>query len=449
MGVFGNKPILQPVIAGALTLITAIIGSLTVNSVLSVPYITDQQVYFSDRGNAAGDAGLTFASSTDQLTVGGAVSSTILRVNGGALGALAVRVGNETTGFFSNNNQTLAMIHNGNVAAQFGTAIATIGATVEPQTGNTLDLGTTLFRWRDIWLNGTARATNVSTTNLVASQGGITPNTNMGATTPARIQSSAIGTVPLALGNSNGAGFTGFEMYPQTGTVQGFIGYDNSNNSLRYNILTAAGYQTFLTNGTERLRVTNTDVSTTVPLLVTGATSTASFNALVQGNGQYQYGLRAQAGSIITTVGSNSVNSRGSIGTISPHNFELFTNSNVKWVIDTNGAFFPATNVFIGDVASTNKLLGLFVTSTQITTGTTGSQTINDKTLGCVNFAAAAGSLTVTTNQATAGAIIFLTVASNDATMKNARYTQTVGSFTIYPDAPPTAETKVCYQIWR
>lgn len=78
--------------------------------------------------------------------------------------------------------------------------------------------------------------------------------------------------------------------------------------------------------------------------------------------------------------------------------------------------------------------------------GTTGAQTIN-KTTGTVNFAAAATSLVVTNSLVTANSIIICTVGTNDTTMKSVAAVATSGSFTLYPDAAPTAETRVNFLV--
>ncbi len=78
--------------------------------------------------------------------------------------------------------------------------------------------------------------------------------------------------------------------------------------------------------------------------------------------------------------------------------------------------------------------------------GTTGAQTINKPT-GSVNLAASAASLVVTNSLVTANSIIQLTVGTNDATMKSALAVAAAGSFTIYPNAVPTAETRVNFTV--
>lgn len=78
--------------------------------------------------------------------------------------------------------------------------------------------------------------------------------------------------------------------------------------------------------------------------------------------------------------------------------------------------------------------------------GTTGTQTIN-KTSGRINLAAGDASKLVNNSLCTANSIIICTVASNDATMKSVAVVAGSGSFTIYPNAVPTAETAVNWML--
>jgi hypothetical protein len=88
-----------------------------------------------------------------------------------------------------------------------------------------------------------------------------------------------------------------------------------------------------------------------------------------------------------------------------------------------------------------------FIVGKTITAGgTTGAQTIN-KISGSVNFAAAAASLVVTNSFVTTSSVIQATVGTNDATMKSVQVVAASGSFTIYPNAVPTAETKVFFLV--
>jgi hypothetical protein len=77
---------------------------------------------------------------------------------------------------------------------------------------------------------------------------------------------------------------------------------------------------------------------------------------------------------------------------------------------------------------------------------TTGARTINKNT-GSVNFAAGATSLVVTNSRVTADSVILATVATDDATMKGVHVIAAAGSFTIHPNANPTAETRVNFLV--
>ena len=97
--------------------------------------------------------------------------------------------------------------------------------------------------------------------------------------------------------------------------------------------------------------------------------------------------------------------------------------------------------------ATNGTLLGSLTVPKTITAGgTTGAQTIN-KISGSVNFAAAATSLVVTNSLVTASSVIQCTVATNDTTMKSVSVVAGAGSFTIYANAAPTAETRVNFSL--
>jgi hypothetical protein len=82
------------------------------------------------------------------------------------------------------------------------------------------------------------------------------------------------------------------------------------------------------------------------------------------------------------------------------------------------------------------------VAKTITAAGVTGAVTIN-KQAGSVNFAAGASSLVVTNSLVTTNSVILLSVASNDTTMRSVRHTQAAGSFTIFANSTPAAETRV------
>ena len=91
---------------------------------------------------------------------------------------------------------------------------------------------------------------------------------------------------------------------------------------------------------------------------------------------------------------------------------------------------------------TTNLTLPKTITSA----GTTGAQTIN-KLTGTVNFAIGAASLVVTNSFVDANSVINCTIGTNDATMKSVQAIAAAGSFTIYPNAVPTAETRVNFRL--
>lgn len=133
-----------------------------------------------------------------------------------------------------------------------------------------------------------------------------------------------------------------------------------------------------------------------------------------------------------------------------------------KWNSSTTNVFSAAT-FSLGPTVAGSKILAIgngtqFDTSGGISCaqiildktitagGTTGAQTIN-KSSGAVNFAAAATSLVVTNSLVTVNSVIMLTVATNDTTMKSVSAVAAAGSFTIYPNSAPTAETRVNFTI--
>lgn len=88
----------------------------------------------------------------------------------------------------------------------------------------------------------------------------------------------------------------------------------------------------------------------------------------------------------------------------------------------------------------------LYVQSTVTAAGTTGNRTINTQS-GSVNFAAGASSLTVTSSLATANSIILATVRTDDSNMSSVQVESSSGSFIIYANSPPAAETRVDFFI--
>lgn len=113
-------------------------------------------------------------------------------------------------------------------------------------------------------------------------------------------------------------------------------------------------------------------------------------------------------------------------------------------VLVSNGAGFNWTSQVT--LATLTLTSFLNVPKTVTAAGVTGNQTIN-KPSGTVNFAAAGTSLLVTNSLVTANSIIIATVGSNDTTMKSVQAVAASGSFTLYPNAAPTAETRVNFLL--
>jgi hypothetical protein len=100
-------------------------------------------------------------------------------------------------------------------------------------------------------------------------------------------------------------------------------------------------------------------------------------------------------------------------------------------VRNSNGDFFQVGA--LGDISLTKTITAV---------ATTGAQTIN-KSSGAVNFAAAATSLVVTNSLVTANSVILISKATNDTTARLGAVVAAAGSFTIYMDVAPMAETRV------
>lgn len=159
-----------------------------------------------------------------------------------------------------------------------------------------------------------------------------------------------------------------------------------------------------------------------------GRPLTTGFNNVIIGNS-------AAFGSPLTTGSNNTVIGNGA----GPSATDV---SNEITLGNTGIANFRVPGV--GFNFSTTQ--GAVVPKTITAAGTTGAQTIN-KTAGSVNFAAAATSLVVTNSFVTANSVIIATVGTNDTTMKSVAAVANSGSFTLYANAAPTAETRVNFMV--
>lgn len=232
------------------------------------------------------------------------------------------------------------------------------------------------------------------------------------------------------------------------------------------NLLIGTTSDTGLT-GAGGLRVVSTTASTT------SATGSAVFGGGVGiGGAAYLGGAVVAAGKI--TGGSSSLNGNGVVtsyfdsalddafaaqnsnatyartwkfgpntGTARAFNFRDSTGGTTVLILYDGSASTP----YRVSIPASFQVDGDVVISKTITAaGTTGAQTIN-KLSGSVNFAAAATSLVVTCNLCTVNSVIAATVGTNDTTMKSVAAVAGAGSFTLYANAAPTAETRVNFRI--
>jgi len=104
-----------------------------------------------------------------------------------------------------------------------------------------------------------------------------------------------------------------------------------------------------------------------------------------------------------------------------------------------NGTQFDTS----GGISCAQIILGKTITAA----GTTSTPQTIDKSSGSVNFAAAATSVVVNNSLVTANSVILISKATNDANARLGAVVATTGSFTIYMDVAPMAETRVNFRI--
>jgi hypothetical protein len=167
------------------------------------------------------------------------------------------------------------------------------------------------------------------------------------------------------------------------------------------------------------------------------ALTTASYNTAV-GRDAQRYIANGSTGA---TTAENSVY----IGASTKQSADSVTNENV---FGYNATGIGSNSCVIGSSAVTKcQIYGDIILDKTVTAaGTTGAQTIN-KTVGSVNFAAAASSLVVTNSRVTTASVIIATVATNDTTMKSVVAVAASGSFTLTANAAATAETRVNFIV--
>lgn len=114
----------------------------------------------------------------------------------------------------------------------------------------------------------------------------------------------------------------------------------------------------------------------------------------------------------------------------------ILTNSTTKWFIYSDSFL---ESYFRGKLHFDN---------TVVAPADTGNKTIN-KPSGQVRIAAASSSVVVTNDKVTADSVIIATVASNDSTLKTVAVVASAGSFEIFGNAPPTAETLIKWVVFN
>lgn len=169
-----------------------------------------------------------------------------------------------------------------------------------------------------------------------------------------------------------------------------------------------------------------------------------------------------QASGVLSLIGGSSTNDyisfviSGGNNASQPNTIVVTDNSNAKRgvqyaadygaTIKNNQRSLPDVGAVRSIIADSLMVLRLKVDNVITTGGVTGDQTI-DKYAGSVNFAATDASLEVTNSLVTSNSIIICTIASNDATMTSVTVEASSGAFTIYPNAPPTSETRVNFLV--
>ena len=99
----------------------------------------------------------------------------------------------------------------------------------------------------------------------------------------------------------------------------------------------------------------------------------------------------------------------------------------------------------VGNAA--NYIAGDIQLDKTITAVGTNSDQIIDKNTGSINFETGNTSVLVTNARVSINSIIIATVASNDSTMKSVAAVPAAGSFTLYPNATPSANTRVNFLV--
>lgn len=236
---------------------------------------------------------------------------------------------------------------------------------------------------------------------------------------------------------------------PATLTTNGRLGYDVATNifSLENSALTEVGE--FFNGSTVRLQ-NNAGTVRTDYGINTMSSSGGSYTAGTTNDFNIDavsgiFDVDASFGDITTTGAGDALILQTTVGnTVIVGHTDLDLSSIVDDVDIFGGDDILMRATDDVDYSSTGGTINLNRTITA--GGTTGNQTIN-KMAGCVNFAAAASTLTVTDSQVATTSIILGTIQTGDATATLKNIVAGSGSFVITLSAGATAETKVCFLV--
>ena len=226
-------------------------------------------------------------------------------------------------------------------------------------------------------------------------------------------------------------GGTGTNVIPTSGQL--LIGNFGGAYTVAY---LTAGAGLFRTNGDGSLTVGISNTAVTAGAYGNAATAT-TFTVNAQGQ------LTA-AGSTSIAINASQITSGTLLVARGGTGLATLTVNRIPYGNGT-AAFQSSANLTYDGAIFTAKA-NIVVDKTVTAGGTTGAQTIN-KTAGSVNFAAAAVSLVVTNSLVATSSIIMATIAANDATMTSVQAVAAAGSFTLYANAAPTAETRVNFLV--
>lgn len=171
-------------------------------------------------------------------------------------------------------------------------------------------------------------------------------------------------------------------------------------------------------------------------------------------------GLNNGNGGNASLFGGASLNANGGSALVSAGNSNVTGNGGDVYIQSGSAASGNGGIIYIsaGTGTGTNGSINITSDKTEFSTGyiqlpavntaggDTGDKTINTIS-GKVNFAAAAQTLTVTNNKVTTASSVFPSIMTNDATATSAQVVAAAGSFTIYLNAPATAETAVAFLV--